>query len=160
MIPGMRPGREADTGRLDDLSPRRRAPNADDALRQPPCIPDRVGGCHRCCGRRPAVLTGAGSSAAPVVSADVVVVGAGLAGLTAARKLVAAGHSVVVLEARDRVGGRTLNHDIGSGHVAEAGGEFVGPTQDHIVALAAEVGVGDFNAYDTGLDIYRNGGTS
>jgi monoamine oxidase len=93
------------------------------------------------------------------LTADVAVVGAGLAGLTTARNLVAKGHKVVVLEARDRVGGRTLNHRIGGGHVAEAGGEFVGPTQDRIVALAKQVGVHTFDAYDTGNDIYVNGST-
>jgi monoamine oxidase len=91
------------------------------------------------------------------VTADVAIVGAGLAGLTAARRLVAAGHTVVVLEARDRVGGRTLNHAIAPGKVAEAGGEFVGPTQDRIAALAGEVGVGTFDAYDTGKNVYVNG---
>ncbi|MFN2561818.1 MAG: flavin monoamine oxidase family protein [Jatrophihabitans sp.] len=99
----------------------------------------------------------ADSAAVPSATADVAVVGAGLAGLTTARRLVAAGHSVVVLEARDRVGGRTLNHPIGDGKVAEAGGEFVGPTQDRIVALATEVGVGTFDAYDTGNNVYVNG---
>ncbi len=93
------------------------------------------------------------------MDADVVVVGAGLAGLTAARRLVAAGRSVIVLEARDRVGGRILNHPIGDGKIAEAGGEFVGPTQDRIVALAAEVGVTTFDAYDTGKNVYQNGAT-
>ena len=88
---------------------------------------------------------------------DVAIVGGGFAGLTAARQLAAAGHSVLVLEARDRVGGRALNHPIGNGKVAEAGGEFVGPTQDRIVALAAEVGVATFDAYDTGEDVYVNG---
>ncbi|MCW3062984.1 MAG: FAD-dependent oxidoreductase, partial [Solirubrobacterales bacterium] len=73
-----------------------------------------------------------------VKRADVVVVGAGLAGLTAARDLVAAGRSVVVLEARDRVGGRTLNHDLGGGKIVEVGGQFVGPTQDRILNLADE----------------------
>src|SRR5262245_24414023 len=68
--------------------------------------------------------------------ADVVVVGAGLSGLAAARALVRGGHSVLMLEARDRVGGRTLNHSIGGGHIAELGGEFVGPTQDRILALS------------------------
>lgn len=90
-------------------------------------------------------------------SADVVVVGAGLAGLTAARDLVAGGRSVLVLEARDRVGGRVLNHPIPNGNVAEAGGEFVGPTQDRITALASAVGVGTFAEYDTGKDVYKNG---
>ena len=89
---------------------------------------------------------------------DVVVVGAGLAGLTAARRLVHAGHRVVVLEARHRVGGRILNHHIGHGKVAEAGGEFVGPTQDRIVALAKDVGVKTFDAYDTGNNLYVNSG--
>ncbi len=88
---------------------------------------------------------------------DVVVVGAGLAGLTAARELVAAGRDVVVLEARDRVGGRTLNHDLGEGKVVEAGGQFVGPTQDHILALAKQVGVGTFPAYDQGASVYVSG---
>ena len=99
----------------------------------------------------------ASDTASDTVSADVVVVGGGLAGLTAARRLTAAGCSVVLLEARSRVGGRTLNHDIGNGKVAEAGGEFVGPTQNRIVALASEVGVGTFDAYDTGNDVYVNG---
>jgi monoamine oxidase len=97
------------------------------------------------------------ASTSDPVSVDVAVVGAGLAGLTAARRLVAAGHTVAVLEARDRVGGRTLNHPIGSGKVAEAGGEFVGPTQDRILALAGEVGVDTFDAYDSGNDVYVNG---
>lgn len=77
---------------------------------------------------------------------DVMVIGAGPAGLTAALELVAAGTSVAVLEARDRVGGRLLDHDLGDGHVKEIGRQFVGPTQDHILALAQEVGVGTYQA--------------
>ena len=64
--------------------------------------------------------------------------GAGLAGLTAAREIVKAGRSVIVLEARDRVGGRVLNHSLGGGDYAELGGMFIGPTQDRIRALANE----------------------
>jgi monoamine oxidase len=85
---------------------------------------------------------------------DVVVVGAGLAGLTAARELAAAGHSVVVLEARDRVGGRTLNHELGDGRVVETGGQFIGPTQDHIAALADQLGVDTFPTYIEGENVY------
>ena len=59
-----------------------------------------------------------------------IVVGAGLAGLSAARAIARPGRSVVVLEARDRVGGRTLNRDIGKGEIVEIGGQWVGPTQD------------------------------
>src|SRR3954469_20791164 len=76
--------------------------------------------------------------------ADVVIVGAGLAGLTAARELTRRGKSVVVLEARDRVGGRILNHDLGNGAITEVGGQYIGPTQDRIAALARDVGVETF----------------
>src|SRR5207237_5157946 len=87
-------------------------------------------------------------------SADVVVVGAGLAGLTAARQIVKAGRSVIVLEARDRVGGRVLNHPLANGSYTELGGMFTGPTQDHIQALAAAVGVGTFPTYNTGNNVF------
>lgn len=86
--------------------------------------------------------------------ADVVVVGAGFAGMTAARNVAAAGHSVVVLEARDRVGGRAWNHDLGGGEVSERGATFVGPTQDRVLALAKDLGVGTFPVYDNGQDVY------
>ena len=87
-------------------------------------------------------------------TADVIVVGAGFAGLTAARDVVKAGKSVIVLEARDRVGGRVLNHDLGNGVWSERGGTFVGPTQDHLYALAKEYGVGTFPTFDDGNDVY------
>jgi monoamine oxidase len=91
--------------------------------------------------------------------ADVCVVGAGLAGLAAARALVAADRTVVVLEARDRVGGRTLNASIGGGHITEIGGQFVGPTQDRILALARGLGVRTFPTFDTGSNVLVAGGT-
>jgi monoamine oxidase len=88
----------------------------------------------------------------------VVVVGAGLAGLTAARKLKASGRKVLVLEADKRVGGRLLNTDIGGGNITESGAEFIGPTQDHIAALAKEMGVETFKTYNEGNNLfYRNG---
>jgi monoamine oxidase len=96
-------------------------------------------------------------STATTRRADVVVVGAGFAGLTAARNIRRAGHSVVVVEARNRVGGRVWNHDLGGGHVSERGGTFVGPTQDRLMALASALKVGTFPTYDDGDNVYVNG---
>jgi monoamine oxidase len=84
---------------------------------------------------------------------DVAIVGAGFAGLTAARRLAAAGKEVCVLEARDRVGGRTLNHTVQKGVIAEVGGQYVGPTQDRVLALAKSVGVGTFKTYNEGDNV-------
>lgn len=85
--------------------------------------------------------------------ADVVVVGAGLAGLTAARDIAATGRSVLVLEARDRVGGRVLTHPV-DGTYTELGGMFTGPTQDFVQALAADVGVGTYATYNVGNNVF------
>ncbi|HET7121187.1 MAG TPA: flavin monoamine oxidase family protein [Solirubrobacterales bacterium] len=92
------------------------------------------------------------------LEADVAIVGAGLAGLTAARQLTAAGARAVVLEARDRVGGRLLNEEIGGGKVVEVGGQWIGPTQDRVAALAASLGVATFSTYDEGRDVIEIGG--
>src|SRR4051794_6297145 len=94
-----------------------------------------------------------------VKRADVVVVGAGLSGLTATRRLVQAGvRSVVLLEASDRVGGRTVNLDVGGGVVTEGGGQWVGPGQDRVLALIKELGLSTFKTYVDGNTIYlRNG---
>jgi monoamine oxidase len=91
---------------------------------------------------------------------DVVVVGAGIAGLTAARELVKAGKSVRVLEARRRVGGRMFNKRLYTGDVADMGATFAGPTQDHILKLAKDVGVDTFPTYNTGNNVYYNGSRS
>ncbi len=104
-------------------------------------------------------------------SVDVVVIGAGLAGLTAARDIARAGRSVMVLEARQRVGGRTLNHHLGPqgfpGRVIEVGGQWVGPLpgepatatvppqavywpQSHVYRLARSLGIGTYKTYNKG----------
>lgn len=92
------------------------------------------------------------------LEADVAIVGAGLAGLVAARELVAAGLQPLVLEARDRVGGRILNEEIGGGKVVEVGGQWIGPGQNRIAALAAEMGVGTFPTHDRGRHLIELGG--
>jgi monoamine oxidase len=89
---------------------------------------------------------------------DVVVVGAGLAGLAAARRLVDAGAEVVVLEARDRVGGRTLTLPAADGTPIDHGGQWIGPTQHRIAALAERLGVTTYPSYERGLHTeFRDG---
>ncbi|HWO47790.1 MAG TPA: flavin monoamine oxidase family protein, partial [Solirubrobacterales bacterium] len=87
------------------------------------------------------------------LEADVAIVGAGLAGLVAARRLAAAGLQPVVVEARERVGGRLLNEEIGDGKVVEVGGQWIGPTQERIAALADELGVATFPTFNEGRDV-------
>jgi monoamine oxidase len=87
------------------------------------------------------------------LEADVAIVGAGLAGLVAARRLAEAGQEPLVLEARGRVGGRLLNEEIGEGKVVEVGGQWIGPTQERIAALAAELDVGTYPTFNQGRDV-------
>ncbi|QIK65266.1 FAD-dependent oxidoreductase [Nocardioides sp. HDW12B] len=91
---------------------------------------------------------------------DVVVVGGGLSGLVAARNLRRRGASVLVVEARNRVGGRLLNEEVGEDSVIEAGGAFVGPTQDHILDLARDLRVPTFQSYATGDNVYVKDGVA
>lgn len=140
---------------------------------------------------RRALLTGAAATGVLVpfldseaatgsLTADVVVVGAGFAGIQAARDLVRLGHDVLLLEARDRVGGRVLNHHIDSTHVVEVGGQWLGPENDlpdrglsdpnnyptddavtgqsEIWKLARNVGVPAYLTYNTGLYVDARGG--
>ena len=88
---------------------------------------------------------------------DAVVVGAGFAGLTAARELTREGHDVLVFEGRDRVGGRSFTGSV-AGLPADMGGAFVGPTQDAVLALAAELQIPTTPTHNDGKNvIYRRG---
>jgi putrescine oxidase len=87
------------------------------------------------------------------IETDVVVIGAGAAGLTAATKLKAAGKRVVVLEARDRVGGRLWTGDF-DGHMLEIGGQWVSPDQDALIETLDELGLETYERYREGKNIY------
>lgn len=122
--------------------------------------------------RRALIGTGAAAGAAAALPAqstavrrrrraDVIVVGAGLAGLQAATDVAAAGKSVIVVEARRRVGGRTLNRRLGDrwpGKIMEIGGQWVGPTQTKLLALAQDLGVETFKTYNEGNYVYYKDG--
>ncbi|HYO04115.1 MAG TPA: flavin monoamine oxidase family protein [Mycobacterium sp.] len=88
------------------------------------------------------------------VGPDVVIVGAGFAGLTAARSLTGLGYDVVVLEGRDRVGGRSHTTTI-AGVPVDFGGTFVGPTQTEVLELAAELGCPTVPTYHEGKNLIR-----
>lgn len=88
---------------------------------------------------------------------DVVVVGAGLSGLAAARRVAAAGRSVVVVEARDRVGGRTEAGRLSDGQWIELGGQWVGPTQDRMYELIAELGLETIPTFNDGDIVFGLG---
>lgn len=89
--------------------------------------------------RKPALAT----------ESDVIVVGAGLAGLSCARALARAGRSVRVLEARARVGGRTWSERMGNA-VFDRGGQWLGPGQDRLAALVREYSIATFPTWDEG----------
>lgn len=84
------------------------------------------------------------------LEADVAIVGAGFAGLSAARELDAAGLRVCVLEARERIGGRVESHDLGDGKVLDLGAEFFGPRNVLIADVARRLGVGSHKVFDLG----------
>ncbi|MGD6979305.1 MULTISPECIES: flavin monoamine oxidase family protein [Citricoccus] len=102
--------------------------------------------------------SGDAASTVPTIDRDVVVIGAGPAGLMAARTLRNAGHSVAVLEARPRVGGRTWNGRVadasGREHFIEIGGQWISPDQTRLIELVEELGLETFPRYREGASVY------
>src|SRR5690348_1895680 len=91
------------------------------------------------------------------LDADVCVVGAGYAGLSAARRLAQHGRSVVVLEARDRVGGRIWTTPLADGTPVDRGGAWFAPYHDAVYALADEVGVSTYKTHMHGAHLLVDG---
>jgi monoamine oxidase len=94
----------------------------------------------------------------PELDADVCVVGAGFAGLTAARRLSEGGKSVVVLEARDRIGGRIWTQQLADGSPVDRGGAWLAPRHDAAFGLAREVGVSTYKTWVKGAHLLIGGG--
>jgi len=92
------------------------------------------------------------------LEADVCIVGAGFAGLTAAWRVAQAERSVVVLEARDRVGGRVWTERLSDGTPVDRGGAWLGPGQDRLYALAAEMDIGTYPTFVDGDNLFVNEG--
>ena len=94
-----------------------------------------------------------GKESVETLQRDVVIIGAGPSGLSAARKLKAGGLSVAVLEARDRVGGRTWTDTV-NGALLEIGGQWISPDQTVLAALVEELGLETFERYRDGESVY------
>ncbi len=104
------------------------------------------------------VVAAPSTAAADAGIADVIVVGAGLSGLAAARDLAAAGLAVTVLEARSRPGGRVCDTRTAHGQHIDGGAQFVGPTQTHITDLARHYGVAVQPTHTGGRSVFWRDG--
>ncbi|XP_070573962.1 amine oxidase [flavin-containing] B-like [Ptychodera flava] len=91
---------------------------------------------------------------------DVIIVGAGISGMSAAKLMHGLGLKVLVLEAKDRVGGRTYTMRDPSYQYADVGAEYIGPTQNRILRMTKELGIKHFKTYDEGMGIMELDGAT
>lgn len=87
------------------------------------------------------------------IQTDIVIIGAGYAGIAAAKKLYAAGKKFIVVEARDRIGGRTLTEKVASGATLEMGAKWIGPTQYKVWEWVKETQTETYDTFDEGKNI-------
>src|SRR5438874_11040091 len=87
-------------------------------------------------------------------TADVLVVGAGFAGLSAARDLLDAGRETLVIESRGRVGGRAQTLKLEDGLWIDHGGQWIGPQQEQVTRLAGSMDVGTFPGWWPGASVF------
>lgn len=92
----------------------------------------------------------------PFLDAAVAVIGAGFAGLACARTVRAPGRSVVVLEARDRVGGRVYDEKLSGDALFERGAQWLGNQQHRMHALANEYGLEQFPTFEEGSNVFEH----
>jgi monoamine oxidase len=86
-------------------------------------------------------------------SFDCIIIGGGFSGLAAARMLQKANKNFLLLEARDRLGGRTHTQYFEDGKYVDMGGQWIGPTQDRMYELASEYGTEWYETYNQGRNI-------
>lgn len=89
---------------------------------------------------------------------DVIIIGGGYAGIIAARQLHEAGKNFILLESRNRLGGRIYTKELGDGNYVDLGGQWIGPTQEKMYALLKEYGIDTFPTYDEGQSLLKLNG--
>jgi monoamine oxidase len=91
------------------------------------------------------------------IQTDVLIVGAGFAGIAAAKKLKAANKDFVLIEARDRIGGRTLTETLDCGVTVDLGAKWAGPTQHLLWEWIRETDTESYETYDSGKNLLKFG---